>query len=211
MVTGNDHDRRRTLWLALLCGLMVLAIAQLDEYRRYRRAREAYIKQLTARTAQSAAYLDQLNEFLSKPPDARGAMPMPPPQVAQRTPPEPPRARYMLVARVRQGVCFGAFAVAAAMPFVWLMSSEAFRGRHRRLIAEAMLALALLGTIGMLLGPGYLANWDNFRIGTDAAGYGLVLVPLGIVAVVLAARPDPAASPAGDVGDAAGGGGGSNT
>ena len=169
---------------------MILAIAQVDEHRRYRRAQEAYIKQLTARAAESAAYLDQLNEFLSQPANARGAMPMPPPQVTQRTPPEPPRTRYMLVARIRQGVCFGAFAVAAAMPFVWLMSTEELRRRHRRLIAETMLALALFGTIGMLLGPGHLANWKSFRIGANAAGYGLVLVPLGAVAVVLAARSD---------------------
>jgi MFS family permease len=205
MVTdARDRDRRRTLWLALLCGLMIVAVAQLDEHRRYRRAQEAYVRVLTARAAESAAYLDQLNEFLSKPSDARGAMPMPPPQVAQRTPPQPPSARYMLVARIRQAVCFGAFAVAAAMPVVWIMSTQDFRRRHRRLIADAMLALALFGTIGLLLGPGHLANWNSFRLGTNAAGYGLVLVPLGIVAVVLAARSE---------GDEPGAdnGGGSNT
>jgi hypothetical protein len=209
MVTdARDRERRRTPWLTLLCGLLILAIAQLDEHRRYRRAQDAYIKQLTARAAQSAAYLDQVNAFLSQPADTRGAMPMPPPQLAQRTPPEPPRARYMLVARTRQGVCFAAFAVAAAMPVVWAMATTPFRRRHRRLIAETMLALALFGTIGMLLGRGYLVNWTSFRIGTDAAGYGLVLVPLGVVALVLAAR---SAADDADAGDAAGNAGGSNT
>jgi len=197
----DDRDRRRTLWLALLCGLLILAVAQLDEHRRYRRVQAAYIQQLSARAAQSAAYLDQLNEFLSRSPDTRGQMPMPPPQVAQRTPPEPPRARYLLVARIRQSLCFGAFAVAAAMPFVFVMSGGEFRHRHRRLIAETMLALALFGTIGMLLGWGYLANWKSFRLGTNAAGYGLVLVPLGVVAVVLAARSDAAESADGEVPD----------
>jgi hypothetical protein len=182
---------------------MIVAIAQLDEHRRYRRAQEAYLRQLTTRAAQSAAYLDQLNEFLSRPAGTRGAMPMPPPQVAQRTPPEPPRSRYLLVARIRQALCFGAFAVAAAMPVVWILSSDEFRREHRRLIAEAMLALALFGTIGMLLGSDHFANWKNFRIGTNAAGYGLVLVPLGVVAAVLAARSEVNAP---DVGS-----GGSNT
>jgi MFS family permease len=208
MQTDDDRDRerRRTLWLALLCALLILAIAQFDEHRRYRRAQDAYLQQLAARAAQSSAYLDQLNEFLSKPAETRGAMPLPPPQVAQRTPPEPPRSRYMLVARIRQAVCVGAFAVAAAMPVVWLMSTEELRRQHRRLIAETMLALALFGTIGMLLGSGHLANWKSFRIGTNAAGYGLLLVPLGVVAVVLAARVDAAESASVPPEDDSGGG-----
>jgi hypothetical protein len=94
----------------------------------------------------------------------------------------------MLVARIRQGLCFGAFAVAAALPIVWAMSSRVFARRNRRMIAEAMLSLALFGTIGMMLGWGHVANWNRFRIGTNAAGYGLVLVPLGVIAVVLASR-----------------------
>src|SRR5688500_16121118 len=149
-----------------------------------------YVEQHTTLAAQSAAYLDQLNEFLSKPLDTRGAMPVPPAQVAAKAPPEPRRERYMFVARVRQALALGAFAVAAAMPVVWAMATTDFARRNRRLMAEATLALALFGTIGMMLGSGYLANWKSFRLGTNAAGYGLVLVPLGVVAVVLAARVD---------------------
>ena len=202
METADRDRRRRTLWLALVCGLLILAIAQVDEHRRYRRALDGYQQRLAARAAQSAAYLDQLNEFVGQPADARGAMPVPPPLVAQRTPPEPPRSRYMLVARIRQAACIGAFAVAAAMPFVWLMSGDETRRRHQRFMAETMLALSLFGMVGMLAGAGHLANWNSFRLGTNAAGYGLVLVPLGAVAVVLAARSDDAD----DVADAPAGG-----
>jgi predicted permease len=115
-------------------------------------------------------------------------MPLPPAQVARQTPAEPRREKYMLVTRVRQAVSFAAFAVSATLPAVWVMSSSASARRHRRLMAEVMLGLALLGTIGMMLGWGHLANWKNFRIGSDAAGYGLVLVPLGVVAVLVASR-----------------------
>ena len=52
----EDRDRRRTLWLALSAALLILAIAQLDEHRRFGARQEAYIKQLAARAAQSAAY-----------------------------------------------------------------------------------------------------------------------------------------------------------
>jgi hypothetical protein len=205
----DDRDRRRTLWLALLCALLILAIAQIDEHRRYERAQAAYLDLLSKRAAASAAYFNQVSEFLSKPKETRGEMPPPPPLVAQHTPPEPRRDRYIFVARIRQALCFGAFAVAAAMPAVWGLSAAGFRRRHRRLIAETMLALALFGTIGMMLGGGHPANWREFRIGTNAAGYGLVLVPLGVVAVLLASR--------GDVPESAGDGddvvieGGSNT
>ena len=201
-----DRDRRRTLWLVLASALLILAIAQIDEHRRFGRVQDAYMRLLSARAAQSAAYLDQVSEFLSKPPETRGEMPSPPPIVAKPTPPQPPRENYMLIARIRQSLCFGAFAIAAALPFVWAMSTREFARRNARFIAEAMLALALFGTIGMMLGAGHLANWKQFRIGTNAAGYGLVLVPLGIVAVVAASRGT--AEPGGGdevVGDDAGG------
>jgi hypothetical protein len=74
-----------------------------------------------------------------------------------------------------------------------------------------MLALALFGTIGMMLGARHLKNWNQFRIGTNAAGYGLVLVPLGVVAVLLASRGGEAES-GGDVAEDGGGDvGGSKT
>src|SRR5437762_4417891 len=149
-MTTSDRDCRRTMWLALLCALLILAIAQVDEHRRFQRVQDAYVQQLSTRAAASAAYLDRVSEFLSKPPETRGEMPLPPPNVAQHAPPEPRRDRYMLVARIRQGLCFGAFAFAAAMPAVWGLSSADFRRRHLRLMAEAMLALALFGTIGMM-------------------------------------------------------------
>jgi hypothetical protein len=201
----DDRDRRRTIWLALLCAVLILAIAQIDEHRRYERAQAAYLDVLSKRAAASAAYLDQVSEFLSKPKETRGEMPPPPPNVAQRTPTGPPRDRYIFVARIRQALCLAAFAVAAAMPGVWGLSSPQFRRRHGQLIAEMMLALALFGTIGMMLGGGHLANWREFRIGTNAAGYGLVLVPLGVVAVLLASRGDNAESAGSDAGDAVGG------
>ena len=195
-----DRDRRRTLWLVLASALLILAIAQVDEHRRFGRVQDAYMRLLSTRAAQSAAYLDQVSEHLSKPPATRGEMPPPPPIVAKPMPPEPPRAKYMLVARIRQSLCFGAFAIAAALPFAWAMSTREFARANMRFMAEAMLALALFGTIGMMLGRGHLANWKQFHLGTNAAGYGLVLVPLGIVAVVLASRGgDDAESGDGDV------------
>ena len=220
----EPRDRRRTLWLALLSALLVLAIAQVDEHRRFRRASDAYVKQLASRAAQAMAYVDQLNAYLAKPPDERAAAPLPPPHFPEKAPPAPPAEKYMLIARIRRAVCTAAFAVAAALPVAWAMSTAEFARRNRRLIAEATLALALFGTLGMLLGWDYAANWKNFRIGGDAAGYGLVLVPLGAVAVVLAARTEAADSGAvaGDVAGAGAGagagasgveavGGGSNT
>jgi hypothetical protein len=190
----TDRDRRSTVWLAMISVLLVLAIAQLDEHRRFRRVQDAYIRALALRAAQSTAYVDQLNQFLATPAEERANLPMPPPHFPEKAPPEPRAADYMLVARVRQALCLGAFAVAAALPVVWAMAAPDFRRRNRRLIAEAMLALALFGTIGMMLGWGHLGNWKNFSIGTNAAGYGLVLVPLGVIAVLLASRD-------GDVGD----------
>ena len=206
MVTAADRDRRRTLWLVLASALLILAIAQIDEHRRFGRVQDAYLQQLTTRAAQSAAYLDQVSEFLSKPPETRGQMPLPPPIVARPMPPQPPRDKYILVARIRQSLCFGAFAIAAALPAARALSTRDFARRHARLIAEAMLGLALFGTIGMMLGVGHLANWNQFRIGTNAAGYGVVLVPLGVVAVLLASRVDAAESDEGDPGDASGAG-----
>jgi len=185
----------------MICALLVLATAQADEHRRFRRAQEAYVKLLEARAAESAAYLHRVSEYLNKPAEERATMPMPPPHFPEKTPPGPRADRYMLVARIRQSASIAAFAVAAALPIAWAMSTRDFARRHRRLMAETMLALALFATIGMMLGAGHLANWKSFRIGTNAAGYGLVLVPLGVVAVVLASRAD--ASAAGP--DAAGG------
>ncbi len=146
------------------------------------------MRRLELRAAQSAAYLSQMSDFLSKPPEARATLPLPSAHMPEKTPPEPRADQYLLIARIRQGLCFGAFAVAAALPFLWTMSPREFARRHRRMIAEAMLGLALFGSVGMMLGWGHLANWKQFRIGTNAAGYGLVLVPLGVVAVVLASR-----------------------
>jgi hypothetical protein len=173
----------------------MLAIAQFDEHRRFGRVQDAYVQLLATRAAQSAAYLDQVSEFLSKPPETRGGkMPVPPPIVAKPPPPQPRRDKYRLVARIRQSLCFTEFAIAAALPVVWAMSTREFARRNARFIAEVMLALALFGTIGMMLGTGHMANWNRFRIGTNAAGYGLVLVPLGVIAVVLASRVAPAES-----------------
>src|SRR6478672_8574730 len=137
-----DGERRRTLWLAVACALLVLAIAQGDEHRRYERARAAYVDALSNRAAASAAYLDRVSEFLGKPKEQRGAMPPPPPNVAQPAPPEPVRDRYLFVARIRQTLCFGAFAAAAAMLAVWGLSSPEVARRHGRFVAEMILALA---------------------------------------------------------------------
>ena len=199
------------MWLALVGALLILAIAQVDEQRRFRRVQDAYVQKLTMRAAQSAAYLDQIAELQRRPAETRGPMPMPPPLVAQRAPPEPRWETYTLIARIRQALCIGAFTVAAAMPTVWLMSTREFARRHRRMMAEAMLALALFATIGMLLGWGNLANWKRFRIGTDAAGYGLVLVPLGVIAILLASRDEVVSEDTGDTGGGGIGEGGSNT
>jgi hypothetical protein len=120
-------------------------------------------------------------------------------------PPPPKPSDYLFIARIRQALCLAAFAVAAALPVAWAMSTADFAQQHRRFLAEATLALALFGTIGMMLGWGYGENWNRFRIGSNAAGYGLVLIPLGVVAVVVARSAG--AGDAGDAGDAGGAGG----
>ena len=195
METAHRDDRRRTLWLALISALLILATAQLDEHKRFRRAQDAHLRLIAQRTLEATAQLEQMNEFLRQQSEgATNLPPPPPPHIPHKVPPAPRAQDYMFIARIRQAVCIAAFAVAAAMPVVWAMSTHEFAQRNRRLIADATLALALFATIGMMLGVGHVSNWKNFSIGTNAAGYGLVLVPLGVVCVVLAARIDSTSS-----------------
>jgi hypothetical protein len=97
-----------------------------------------------------------------------------------------------VVVRVRRGICMGAFAVAAALPVAWAIAPRGFANRNRRLMAHATMAAALVGTTGMLAGWGYWRNWKALDPRYDAAGWGLILIPLGIAAIVVARRRDAA-------------------
>jgi hypothetical protein len=74
------------------------------------------------------------------------------------------------------------------LPIVWATSSAAFARRHRRDLAFAMLVLSIFATAGMMLGWGYWGNWMVLGWDNNAAGWGLILIPAGVVALLIARR-----------------------
>ena len=178
----QSGQHRRTLWYALGGLLLILAIAQADEHRRFEAAQKKYRDIFAARVAEIKAVMEQHRELLR----SRQAIP----ETRFAALPPPPSPDRLLIRRLRRSFCLTAFALATSMPFVWLLSSSNYAWRNRRLIAEVMLTLALFGTVGMMMGVGHWRNWNRFNLHHDAAGYGLILIPLGVAAVLLARHLD---------------------
>jgi len=185
----RQHDqgtarRRRTIWSVAAGLLIILAIAQVDERRRYARAlalRETWLAS-KLKAQQSLLGMIESGSIPDKRSDlwARASAPAPfsPVQTGD----------FSLVNRLRRAVSLGAFAVCVQLLGLWVVGSRDFVRRHERLIAEAMLASALLGTGGMLLGWRYWRYWHDFHPAGDPAGFGLILIPLSLAVLLLVRR-----------------------
>src|SRR5687767_1286405 len=167
-MTRPARRRRRLLWINVVAALLIIAIAQYDDHRRFLAAQITYEKGVTDLTLARFNYQREAAEYLyerKRNPAATKPAPFNP-----AAPPAPLVPEQRLVRRIRHALCLGAFAVAAVMPVVWFAGDAGLARRNRRLTADSALALALFGTIGMMLGWGYWRNWNQFDPRKDAAG-----------------------------------------
>ncbi|MEA2735836.1 MAG: hypothetical protein QOE14_2287 [Humisphaera sp.] len=172
------------MWFTVGGLLLILAIAQYDERRRFLKRQNAYEQKLMELAHARIVYTLQVQEYIAALRAGRPAVK--PAAFNPPLPPAPTPPDQLLIRRVRHALCIGAFAVAAAMLIVWLLAAADVARRNRRLIAETMLAMALFGTIGMMPGLSYWRGWNRFDLRADAAGWGMILVPLGVIAVMAA-------------------------